>query len=81
MHQETVSTKILGEYLLLTPRRIRQMTQEGLLKHAQRGGRPLKGRFRLRECVNAYIVFLRKEQRGVHEESYEQARASRMLNG
>lgn len=49
------SEKILSELLDLTPRRIRQLRDEGILKEYQ------KGYYRLKESLYGYIHYLRQQ--------------------
>jgi phage terminase Nu1 subunit (DNA packaging protein) len=82
MHEETliVPTKVVAAYLLLTPHRVRQLVGEGILKHAERNRRVLKGRFRLLEAVNAYVRYARAKAAGVVMDAEYSAARTRRAN-
>ena len=59
----TVTTSQLAKLLLLSERRIQQLTRAGVLKHAfdPEDGHELRGRYRWIESIQAYIRYLRQE--------------------
>jgi phage terminase Nu1 subunit (DNA packaging protein) len=79
----TVTTTQLAELLLLSERRIQQLTRAGVLKHAydEQDGHELRGRFRWVEAIQAYIRYLRQEfgSEDVTETKFLDARSRRMI--
>jgi hypothetical protein len=57
----TITTSQLGQVLLLSPRRIQQLIDEGVITRAidPETGAELRGRFYLVQAVNAYVRYLR----------------------
>jgi len=55
-------TETIAKFLLLTPRRVRQLTAEGVFTRARDSetGEFLRGRYSLFETTHAYIKFLRE---------------------
>jgi DNA-binding GntR family transcriptional regulator len=79
MHGTNATTKELSCYLLLSPQRIRQLTQEGVLQRAKRNGHFVKGRFNLLAAVNAYITYQRsKASRAALGDEYFQLKQRRL---
>jgi hypothetical protein len=78
---EIVSTEALASYLLLSARRIQQLSEEGILRRAfdSEAGQEVQGRYVLKDSVNGYINFLRLGQGADSiEKEYQAARAKRM---
>lgn len=79
--RQAVSTKTLATLLLLSARRVQQLTEGGIFQRARdpATGQELKGRYRLRESVSAYVVYLR-DNRPVDaaEMDYQRHRSRRM---
>lgn len=77
-----VSTTQLAKLLLLSERRIQQLVQAGILKHAidEDSGRELRGRFEFVESLHAYLRYKSDElgDDDVIEAHYLDARARRM---
>jgi hypothetical protein len=79
----TVTTTQLAKLLLLSERRIQQLTRAGILKHAfdEDTGREVRGRFRWIESIQAYIRYLRQElgSEDATETRFLDARSRRMI--
>jgi hypothetical protein len=60
--ERTYQTEVIAKALLLTPRRVRQLTVEGVLTRARdpATGEFLRGRYELFPTLHAYIRFLRE---------------------
>ena len=54
MIEKTVSVSVIGGALMLTPRRVQQLVDEGIIPKAERGKYPF------RECARGYIKYLRR---------------------
>ena len=77
--EQTVDTGVLARFLLLTPHRVRQLAAQGVLEKASgEDGSPLRGRFNLLSCVNAYVRYLRSRSQVNVGDEYTVARARRM---
>jgi hypothetical protein len=77
----TITTDQLARFLLLSPRRVQQLIEEGVLHRARDvDGTELRGRFHLVESAQSYIRFLRSrlESGDVSETKYLDARGRRM---
>src|SRR6266481_1172122 len=74
-------TEVIARFLLLTPRRVRQLTAEGVFTRARdpETGEFLRGRYSLVETTHAYIKFLREGKLDDPDESnYIRSRSRRM---
>ena len=59
--ERTHDTTTVAKFLLLTPRRVRQLTAEGIFSRARDAdGEELRGRYSLVATTHAYIRFLRE---------------------
>jgi hypothetical protein len=58
MAERHVSTKTLADFLLLSVRRVRKLTEAGVLERARDPvtGQEVTGRYVLLKAVNAYVV-------------------------
>jgi phage terminase Nu1 subunit (DNA packaging protein) len=78
----TATTDQVARLLLLTPRRVQQLIEEGVLRRARDPdtGDELRGRFHSIECVQSYIRYLRQElgSPDVTETKFLDARSRRM---
>ena len=63
MIEQTVSTEQIAKILLLSPQRVRQLENDGILHRAKekKTGRPLRGRYYLVATVGDYIRYLRSK--------------------
>jgi hypothetical protein len=80
--ERTYPTETVAKLLLLTPRRVRQLTAEGVLTRARdpESGEFLRGRYELFPTLNAYIQFLREGRLDDPvETAYTKARSRRMI--
>jgi phage terminase Nu1 subunit (DNA packaging protein) len=72
---------VLAKLLILTPRRVQQLIDEGVLRRARdEDGNELRGRFHWIECVQSYIRYLRSrlESGDLTETKFLDARSRRM---
>jgi phage terminase Nu1 subunit (DNA packaging protein) len=79
--ERTYPTELVAKALLLTPRRVRQLTAEGIFTRARdpENGEALRGRYELFPTLHAYIRFLRDGRLEDPDESnYVRARTRRM---
>ena len=78
----SITTAELAKLLLLSVRRVRQLTQAGILERARdpTSGQEVTGRYELLKAVNAYVVYLRDQGRYADpaETDYQRSRARRM---
>ena len=58
MIEKIVSVSVIGQALMLTPRRVQQLADDGIIPKAERG------KYSLRACVRGYIEYLRKTTHG-----------------
>jgi phage terminase Nu1 subunit (DNA packaging protein) len=80
--ERTYPTEVIAKALLLTPRRVRQLTAEGVFTRAREPetGEFLRGRYELFSTLHAYIRFLREGRLEDPDESnYVRARTTRMI--
>ena len=79
----TITTSQLGQVLLLSPRRIQQLIDEGVITRAidPETGAELRGRFYLVQAVNAYVRYLRNQidSSDGSETKFLDARSRRMI--
>jgi phage terminase Nu1 subunit (DNA packaging protein) len=78
----TITTDQLARFLLLTPRRIQQLIEEGVLRRARdEDGNELRGKFYLVESAQGYIRYLRArlESSDLSETKFLDARSRRMI--
>jgi phage terminase Nu1 subunit (DNA packaging protein) len=78
----TITTDQLARFLILSPRRVQQLIEEGVLHRARDAdGTELRGSFHLVESAQSYIRFLRSrlESGDVSETRFLDARSRRML--
>jgi phage terminase Nu1 subunit (DNA packaging protein) len=61
MASPTYSVEIIAKLLVLTPRRVQQLTKEGVLPKAERG------RYELAPVVQAYVKYLRDRNIGAED--------------
>jgi hypothetical protein len=81
MAERLITTETLAKLLVMTSRRVRQLTEEGVLQRARDRvtGEELKGRYLLKESINAYVVFVRDHRYAdPAETSYQVSRGKRM---
>jgi hypothetical protein len=80
--QSLVNTQTLAKLLLLSVRRVRQLTAAGILERARdpATGSEVTGRYVLIQAVNAYVVYLRDQGRYADpaETDHQRSRARRM---
>ena len=77
----TATTDQVARLLLLTPRRVQQLIDEGVLRRARdEDGSELRGRFHSIECVQSYIRYLRSKLASgdLTETKFLDSRARRM---
>jgi phage terminase Nu1 subunit (DNA packaging protein) len=80
--ERTYPTEVIAKALLLTPRRVRQLTAEGVFTRARdpETGEFLRGRYELFPTLHSYIRFLREGRLEDPDESnYVRARTRRMI--
>src|SRR6516225_12287129 len=80
--ERTYPTEVIAKALLLTPRRVRQLTAEGVFTRARdpETGEFLRGRYELFPTLHSYIRFLREGRLEDPDESnYIKARTRRMI--
>jgi phage terminase Nu1 subunit (DNA packaging protein) len=83
MIEQTVSTEMIAKFLRLSPQRVRQLENEGILHKAKekKTGRPLRGWYYLQATVGDYIDYLRSKMAGsdAGQSEYDKAKLRKML--